>query len=324
MTRIVQKIVAGWVYLLTGETTASIARMRPATARRTYAYSLCIPLPMLLWAISGATIGRVLGLGEGGAALVAVCAALMAYSVERIMILAPLSVAITTGRIVLGSVVALLTATVFDLSLHHREITNQLREQRVSAETAKFDRSLNQLEAAREEASRQLLDATRAQFAELDGTGGSRRPVRRLDQAPIYAARAAHAEKLSEKLDAATAAVGALQLQRDQRLAQIRAGDDALREAGLLERVNALQHYLRKDENRAGLVLWVLFFCFFAMIELTVAAIRTGFGESHEEKMSRHRDAIDQADSRRVVAAVIGPDHRAHRLLAQLDAGWRP
>lgn len=307
------------VFVLTGDGPAARARMRPASARRTVAYAFAVPLPMAVWAFGGYVVASsIFQLAEVGSWVIAGVSACLVLSIERILIATGPGLSMNVARVTLAVVMASLGATLLDTIVFSREITQVLRQQMVQKESARFDALIATAVARQQDARERWLAAEGSAAAELDGTGGSRRRVTELKNAPIYMEKRAHADRLRTDYERQERDVTDLERQREAALGRVLTTDVAIREAGLLARIVALQEFL--VQNAAAKLIWAAFFFLMMFIETLVLLVKVAFGESIEERLARQAAELDEHSANLMVKAMLADHAQARKMIAGLYA----
>src|SRR5207244_1860310 len=121
---------------------------------------------------------------------------------------------------------------------------------------------------------------------EANGTCGSR--IRSVG--PIYRQLARQAEALRQDYESAQSKLVALQSERAQALKEWMASDRAVREAGLLARLQALHQFTNR--NPAAVAAWSLFFALVLALELTVVLTKFAFGYTVDDRIAAIREEI--------------------------------
>lgn len=302
--------VSTYLCRVLGEQPQRVQRLHDTTQRRMKAHGLAIHLPVALWAITGYLIAaRVFNLDSATAAGVSAFCALLIYLVERLVLATPKSWVVNTGRLVIGTVIAILGASAVDLVVFEREVTLQLRAAGEARITAEFDAALAEQRRTVAQRKADWMKAQEAANCEANGTCGSR--VRSLG--PIHRELTRQATALRQDYDAAQARLEAIDRERTAALSRWRNSPQALEEAGLLSRVKALHDYTMGDPM--ALTAWSLFFLLVLSLELTVVFAKLVFGETVDDELDRIREEVSRHKASSYLEAVRSPMADARRLL---------
>ena len=156
------------------------------------------------------------------------------------------------------------------------------------------------------------LDWFKAQDAsncEANGTCGSK--VRSVG--PVYRELSRQAKILREEYFSAQRRLE--EISKEKSLDLIETSTNAVKEAGLLARVEALHQYVAN--NTAALIAWILFFSLILFFELIVVVVKIVFQgkETVDDQIDRYRELVSQHKAKAYMDATTSPVARAQRLL---------
>ena len=302
--------ISNYLCHVIGEQPARAARLHASTLKRMKAFAIAIHIPVLLWAVTGYVIAsQVFRLGVWPAVAVACFCAGLIYLVERLVLATPKVWFVNLGRVLIGVVISVLGASTVDLVIFDREITQQLREAGEARIQADADRAADTQRQAVAQKKADWFKLQEAANCEANGTCGSK--VRSVG--PVYRELSRQAETLrSDYLDAQVQ-LEQLGVQKAQTLAQWRATPQAVEQAGLLARVEALHQYTM--HNTAAFVAWLLFFMLVLFFELMVVLAKLVFGETVDDELDQIREQISKQKARAYMDAVTSPVADAKYLL---------
>jgi hypothetical protein len=303
--------ISPYLCKVVGESPERATKFHISTIKRTEAFAIAIHIPVLVWAITGYLIAHgVFDLGKGGSIIVAFTCGALVYMVERLVLATPKAPLMTTGRFIIGFVIALLGASAVDLVIFEREIEKQLIvSKRMEIESSHQEKVNLQAELV----ERTRIDWQQAQEraqCEANGTCGSR--IRSIG--PVYRELARHAEFLKSQFVAASAQLDSLKVAKEQALIAFDAAPPSSKDSGLLSRVQALHDYTLS--NNMALIAWLLFFVLVLFFELMVVFCKMVFGETVDDELEKIRENISQEKARNYRDAVIDPNAGALALIA--------
>lgn len=297
---------------MVGERHERAVRYHPATVRRLTAFALAIHLPVLLWALQGYLLARgVFGAAQGHALGVALACGSLIYLLERLVLATPNSAVMSVLRFVIGLVVALLGASALDLLIFKREIEQQIRAQGEARLVALHEHESRDMAALMAAARSEWLAAQAAASCEADGTCGSR--IRSVG--PVYRQLSQQAERLRADYEELQSKA---QAQRDEQVQQQLAwktSSQALEDAGLLARVQALHDYI--GHNPVAWWAWMGMFLFVLALELIVVIAKFSFGDTIDDHLDRMRERLALHQARSHIEAVTSPLAGARQALEQ-------
>lgn len=293
-----------------GEPPERATRLHDCTIRRMKAFAIAIHIPVTLWAVAGFVIAsKVFGLeGAPSAAIAALCGALI-YLIERLVLATPKVWFMNVARVLIGVVIALLGASAVDMIIFDREIAQQLRAEGEARITANFDLAIATHRQTTETKKTDWMRVQEQANCEANGTCGSR--VRSVG--PVYRELASQASTLRQEYIAAEANLGELNVRKTAALAEWRSSPQAIDQAGLLSRVEALHQYAAN--NTAALVAWLLFFTLVLFFELIVVLAKLVFGETVDDRIELIREQISHHKAQSYLEAVTSPAAGAMALL---------
>jgi hypothetical protein len=302
--------ISNYLCYVIGEQPARAARLHASTIKRMKAFAIAIHTPVLLWAVTGYVIAsQIFRLGDWPAVTVALLCAGLIYLVERLVLATPKVWFVNLGRVLIGVVISVLGASTVDLVIFDREITQQLREAGETRIQVEADKAADAQRLAVAQKKADWLKIQEAANCEANGICGSR--VRSVG--PVYRQLSRQAETLRSDYLAAQVQMEQLGVQKAQTLAQWRAAPEAVEQAGLLARVEALHQYTM--HNTAAFVAWLLFFMLVLFFELMVVLAKLVFGETVDDELDQIREKISQQKAQAYMDAVTSPVAGAKYLL---------
>jgi hypothetical protein len=294
-----------------GEEPERAARFHADTVRRTKAFAIAIHIPVLLWALTSYVVAsHIFKLQELPAVAVAFFCSGLIYLVERLVLAMPKGWSVTIARLVIGVVISVLGASMVDLVLFNREISQQLRQAGETRMQIEHDKTADVQRQTVVQKKTDWLTAQQAANCEANGTCGTK--VRSVG--PVYRELSRQAAFLRVEYVAAQAELELLGAQKTLALAQWRTAPQAVDQAGLLARVQALHQYTMN--NTAALVAWVLFFILVLCFELMVVALKLMSHETVDDKLERIREGISLKKAQDYMEAVTSPVASARQLIA--------
>jgi hypothetical protein len=302
--------ISKYLCLVAGEQPEKVARLHDSTVRRIRTFAMAIHIPVAIWALTSFLIAsKIFGLDLGLSAAVSGFCSLMIYLVERLVLSTPKVWYVMVGRLVIGLVIAILGATAFDLIVFDREIASQLRE--VGTEKILKDQArayaIQERQVAQKKADWQAaLDKANC---EANGTCGSK--VR--STGPVFRQLALQAETMRGDFLAAQASLDETRRLQAERLAQWRNSSQAVDEAGLLERIEALHQYI--ERNPYALSAWMLLFVLVLSFELMVVLAKFVFTETVDDYLAGVRETLSRQQADDYLEALRSPTTRARYLL---------
>ncbi len=303
-------IIRNYLCHVVGEHPKRVDYFHPSTLKRMKAFAIAIHIPVTLWAMTGYVIAsRIFSLDSTSALAIAAFCASLIYMVERLVLATPKVWYVNLGRVAIGIVIAVLGASTVDLVIFEREVGQHLRQ----TGEVRLNHEHNQALASQLQATAQSkADWFKAQDAancEADGTCGSRlRSV-----GPVYRQLARQAELLRLEYAAAQTKHDALSEAKVRVLEEWRSSSQAIEQAGLLMRVEALHQYTMN--NNAAFVAWLLFFTLLLFFELMVIFVKLVFGETVDDKIDMIREQISHKKVADYMEAITSPLAGARKLL---------
>jgi hypothetical protein len=304
--------VSNYLCFVVGAQPERVRRSHASTQARTAAYGIALHIPVLIWCVTGYLIAsQLFELQSTASAAVACGAAGLIYLVERLVIACPPGRIVTACRVAISVIAAILGASAVDLTIFQREIEQQLRADREREIVERHEQASIGQRAEVERRKADWGDAQRAAACEADGTCGSR--LR--STGPVYRQLARHAEVLRNDYLRSVQRLDGLATQRTLELKGAATSGEALREAGLLARLDALHRYTMS--HRTALVAWMLFFLLVASFELIVLGIKFGFGETVDDRVERMREAADEHRATEYLESLRSPMRHVHAFLRE-------
>jgi hypothetical protein len=300
--------------LLVGEDADKARRYHESSLRRLKAFAIAIHLPVLLWLVSAFAIAtQVFGLPWHWASAVAALCAAFIFLVERLVLATPASWLMNVARMVLGLVIAVIGASLFDLVLFEREISQQLSERGEQRMRERHDAAVKTLEQQVEQKRNDWLEARQQAQCEANGRcGGGKRGT-----GPIFEAANRHAQRLQQDYESAQAQLQALQGSQAQELAE-RTPATLLQEAGVLARIKALHEFVTSD--RLTLATYIVLFLLVACVEFMVVIVKYAFkAETVDDRLQSMRERLSESRASAYMEAVSSPAAGAKRLLHQMQ-----
>lgn len=293
-----------------GERPERIRALHASTVKRTKAYAIAIHIPVVIWAVTSFTIAREIFLMEStAAALVSCFCAGLIYLVERLVLATPKSKCLNAGRVALGIVIAVLGASLVDLVIFDREVVQELKETEAVRIRGEFDKAITVQRKLVEQKKRDWDNAQAAANCEANGTCGSKlRSV-----GPVYRELARHAAVLRADFIAASVDLKALEARRSEDLANWRADPLNTARFGLLDRIEALEQFVR--QHNAAMAGWALFFLLVLALELMVVIAKVAFKETVDDELEACREQLARYRVNTGVAALTTPIGRAESAL---------
>jgi len=303
-------LIDRYLFNVVGENPERVSSLHASTLRRLKAYAIAVHIPVMLWCVAGYVLAsRVFGFPPAGAAAVAAFCSLLIYLVERLVLATPKAWYVNFGRFMIGVVMAVLGASMVDLVIFEREVSQQLvqvGEARIEAEyTILITRQAHTVAQSKGD----WLAAQAAANCEANGTCGSR--VRNVG--PVYHELAQQADRLRADYSHAQVQLERLTSERSRALVDWKSSPAALHQAGLLARVEALHRYTRS--NRAAFVAWLLLFTLVLFFELMVVLVKLVFKETVDDRIEVIREQISQHKATAYMQAITSPVAEARRLI---------
>jgi hypothetical protein len=264
----------------------------------------------MIWAATGLIIAaRIFGLEIWQSAMVAAFLSLVIYLVERLMIAIPKGILVTTARIFIGAVIALLGASAVDMTVFEREIADQLKADGEVRITSEFDALIDSQRQTISVKKSDWLNAQGAANCEANGTCGSR--VRSVG--PVYKELSRHANLLREEFVASQVKLDQLMSQKANSLQDWRNSSTALEQAGLLARIQALHTYTMN--HPAAMVGWIVFFLLMLSMELMVVLSKMVFPETVDDHIETIREQISKEKAHAYLVAMTSPEWSVRQLI---------
>lgn len=293
-----------------GEDREESSGWHSTTLARAKAYALSIHLPLLIWLVIGYLLSiRIFGLSDQAGLVVSAICGLTIFLIERLVIAAPKSIAISIGRLVIALVVGIIGSAGFDLVIFDKEINEQLKVSEYQKLSDRYKILIDSQAAKVEERRNQWKLAEGKAQCEANGTCGS--GVRSIG--PVYRKAKRHADVLRADFQRA-----------EQQLQTIKANfvidSNALEtdgtissSAGLLARIKALHQYVFTDA--VTFAAWVILFLLVTCIELMVVFVKLAFGETVDDQIARLKEQVRIHKANRYASAVMSPYAEANELM---------
>lgn len=293
-----------------GEDREESSGWHSTTLARAKAYAISIHLPILIWLVIGYLLSiRIFGLSDQAGLVVSAICGLTIFLIERLVIAAPKSIAISIGRLVIALVVGIIGSAGFDLVIFDKEINEQLKVSEYQKLSDRYKILIDSQAAEVEERRNQWKLAEGKAQCEANGTCGS--GVRSIG--PVYREAKRHADVLRADFQRA-----------EQQLQTIKANfvfdSNALEtdgtissSAGLLARIKALHQYVFTDA--VTFAAWVILFLLVTCIELMVVFVKLAFGETVDDQIARLKEQVRIHKANRYASAVMSPYAEANELM---------
>jgi hypothetical protein len=267
---------------------------------------MAISIPISLWAVSGYMVSRIIFQQDAGAsALTALACGFVISLVEGIVILSPKSRRVAAARAVIGLVMAAIGAVTVDLVVFDREVRAQLILNAKDEARQDYDNRINKQE---KEVQRKKADwDQKLRNAECEGAGTCGTGRRNLG--PLYMALKKEADDAKAAYRTAEDFLFQLRDGRTPTIAKIDENSDAVRNAGLLDRLAALHD--RIGRNTITIVVFFLFITLVLALEMMVLSVKFAFGETIDDKKEETETQLEQLRLESYVAAVSSPVRHA-------------
>uniref|UniRef100_UPI004047B4A4 DUF4407 domain-containing protein n=1 Tax=Orrella sp. TaxID=1921583 RepID=UPI004047B4A4 len=299
-----------------GEDREEFRGWHSSTLARAKAYAISIHLPLLIWLVIGYLLSvRIFGLSDQAGLIVSAICGITIFLIERLVITAPKSIAVTIGRLVIALVVGIIGSVGFDLVIFDKEVNEQLK---VSANQELSDRYKilidNQVAEVEERRNQWKLAEEKAQ-CEANGTCGS--GVRSIG--PLYREAKRHADVLREDLQRAEQQLQTIKANFAVESSSLETDGTISSSAGLLARIKALHQYVFTDA--VTIAAWVMLFLLVTCIELMVVFVKLAFGETVDDQIARLKAQVRIHKANRYASAVMSPYAEANELMNSIHHG---
>ncbi len=295
-----------------GERHSDVARYHASTLNRIRSHAIAIHIPVSLWALSSFMVARQLfGATIASSILVAAISSVLIYLVERLVLTTPKTWPVNVARLAIGLVMGIIGASVVDLVVFEREVSQELYQSGEARIEGDFDVKLASQTLIVAQSKADWLKAESA--AKCEGNGSCGTHQRNLG--PVYLSLAHHADVLRKDYVAAQARLAGLTAARDSAVSEWGGSSKALTTAGLLARMDALHAYI--DRHPIALVAWALFFILVLACELMVVCSKMVWGRTVDDEIADARERMSLHTTRAAVAAVTSPAADSLRLLGQ-------
>jgi hypothetical protein len=296
--------------LLLGESRADVESLHRSSISRLKAYAIAMHIPLFIWVSTGFVAAtRIFQLPVDAAVGLAICAGLIVYLVERVVLATPKGAVITSLRVLIGLLMAVVGSAMVDLVLFDREITSKFQiqaEHRLQAQ----QRMVLRTQAERAEEARTLwLSSKAAANCEANGTCGS--GIR--STGPIYRELVAQAEIARTDYLQAAAKLEFLEESARKELQALRENGVETSGIGVLARLEALHDYILNTQMAR--LMWWMFLLLIVSMELMVVFVKVVFPATADDLIFEVNEAISAQKARDYRAAVISPLFGARQLL---------
>jgi hypothetical protein len=302
--------ISNYLCFVVGEQPEKMSRLHESTLRRIRTFAIAIHIPVAIWAVTSYLIAsRIFELSNATSFLTAMFCSTLIYLVERIVLATPKAWYVMLGRLFIGVIISVLGASAFDLIVFEREIASQLRDAgatKIAREQGSAVERQDRLVAQKKADWHAAMEKANC---EANGTCGSR--VRSIG--PVYRQLARQAETLRSDFLAAQTALRDMQEQHAAALVQWRQSNQALDEAGLLERVEALHQFISR--NQTAFAAWVLLFSLVLAFELMVVLAKWVFSDTVDDYLVGVREQLSRQQADDYVEAIRSPTRHAQHLL---------
>ena len=231
------------------------------------------------------------------------------YLVERVVLATPKNRLMNCGRLVLGVVMSVLGASVVDLIVFEREISEELYrsgEARIESNYNESTRTQTQVIIQRKE---DWMRAEADAKCEANGNCGTHQA----NLGPVYLSLVNHAGVLRADYIAAQSRLDEIAAKRSQELDEWRNSPKALESAGLLQRIEALKTYVHT--HSIALTAWILFFLMVLIFELMVVLVKIFSVRTVDDDIADAREAISRHQTNAALEAATSPLRATRELL---------
>ena len=157
-----------------GENASKLKSWHDETIKRLQAWGLAIHIPILIWFLTSYFIAQnIFFLTKNESLIVAAVCTSFVYLLERIILLTPKNKFVNFGRGLIGIIMAILGASMADLILFDREITNHLQENNREKIEAEYVIRLEEKKGEVKNLEEKWALANAEAQCEADGTCGS-------------------------------------------------------------------------------------------------------------------------------------------------------
>jgi hypothetical protein len=302
--------INSYFLLLLGESRSDVESLHRSSISRLKAYAIAMHIPLFIWVGTGFLVAaRIFQLSADAAVGVAMCAGLLVYLVERVVLATPKGWIITVLRLLLGLLMAVVGSAMVDLVLFDREIAIKLQREAEHQLEAQQQMLLHTQAERVEEARTLWLSSKAAANCEANGTCGS--GIR--STGPIYRELVAQAEIARADYLQAAAKLESLEKSTQKELQTLREHGVETSKIGVLARLEALHDYILNTKI-AGLV-WLVFCSLIVLMELMVVFVKIVFPATADDLICEINEAVSAQKARDYRAAVISPLFGARQLL---------
>ena len=295
---------------IVGENPERVKLFHSSTLKRMKAFAIAIHIPVILWAMVGYVIAfRTFSLDSASAAAISAFCVCIIYMVERLVLATPKVWYVNMGRVAIGVVVAVLGASAVDLVIFEREVGQQLHQTELTRLKQEYEKTIAYQMRATAQSKADWFKAQEDANCEANGTCGSR--IRNIG--PVYRQLARQAELLRREHAMAQSRLDELVKARERALEEQRASPQAIEQAGLLTRIEALYQY--SMNRKAAFVAWLLFFTLLLFLELMVVLVKLVFDETVDDKIDIIREQISHQKVLDYMEAMTSPLAGARKLL---------
>jgi hypothetical protein len=300
-----------YLCFLIGEDARMLPRFHRSTLERIQAFGVAIHIPVALWIVTSYVVAsEIFELEKNYSIGVSIFCGTLVYLLERLVISVPKAWFVNVLRVLIGVLVAILASSTFDLVMFKKEIATSLEARAEEKVTSEYLKRRQELESMIED-KRSAWDVARSQAnCEANGTCGSGKA----SLGPIYRELAKQAEVLRSDYLEAAALLEPLEQDKLAKLEKAKAS--AQRDAGLLERMEALQAFLRGKPHAQA--FWGVLFALVLALELVVVFTKSAFSkETVDDHIRRVSEKVSRVRADNYYEATIDPVARAEALLEQ-------
>lgn len=293
--------VSRYSCLLLGENHAAVKRLQASSVRRLRAWSISLHIPIVLWAGTSYLVSREIFDASTDVALcvMGVCVGLI-YCLERLILAAPKSMGLAVMRVLIGILTAVMGASSVDLFMFDKEITSELYREASIRQKTEHERLAGLQRSEIELARNQWNEARTTAACEGNGKCGS--GVR--SAGPLYRELLADAAQLRSDLDRAIGKLEQMEASHAHQRTALTPASVKI-DAGLLNRLHALHAFVWRDPMALG--LWVTFFLFVLLLELSVVFAKFAFRETVDDLIERCQEAALEHQANGYLDAVRSP-----------------
>ena len=280
---------------LIGEDYDHVRNYQPASRKKIALLANCMCVPIILWFINGfMLVSQVMKLSIVNALITAFVVAFIVFLIERAVIMASGNKWITSFRITLGIVVAMLGSISLDEVVFRSDIDQQVSQLK-EAEINKAANTTNVLHLQELNKQEQLVALKASQWNqalkeannEADGTGGS--GVANVGKIALLKMEIA-AKKETEYKNENDKLTSLKTLIEQEKLKAQSTADNNFASSALLIRIKAMALLISKDSTM--LFVYILFSVFLFMLEFLVVIIKMFSKNSIDEELEIAREIM--------------------------------